>query len=140
MKINSTKFGEIEYEESAVITFSDGLLGFGANKKFLMLNAEENSPFKWLLNVEDPELAFLVIDPYLFEPDYDFALSKDDSNELGITVKEDYVVLVIVVVQEDPTKSTANLLGPIILNIKNQKAKQLVLNNTKYTTKHSLMK
>jgi len=139
MKINTEKFGTIEFEERAVISFSEGVLGFQKCKDYILLNADENSPFKWLQSIEDMSLAFLLIDPNTFKQDYKVKLDNSAKEALGISTKEDFAVFVIVVIQKDPTKSTANLLGPIVLNVKNQKAKQLVLNDTDYSTKHLLI-
>ena len=139
MKITTDKFGEIEYEESAVISFTDGILGFPDSKRYILLNADEDSPFKWLQSVDEAETAFLLIDPTIFRPDYEAKLDANTTADLSITSKDDYVVFVIVVVNADPTMSTANLLGPIILNIKNQSASQIVLNNLEYSTRHPLV-
>jgi flagellar assembly factor FliW len=140
MKINTEKFGDIEFEENAIINFSEGILGFPENKKYILLNADEGSPFKWLQSLEDMGLTFLLIDPFTFKPDYKVELSESVKEELGgIKSKEDYVVFVIVVIHKDPAESTANLLGPIILNIKNQQAKQIVLSDFNYTTKCQLL-
>lgn len=139
MKITTDKFGEVEFEENAVIAFSDGMLGFPGSRRFLLLNAEDGSPFKWMQSVEDASLAFLIIDPAVFKPDYKAEPDMNTRDELSIESDEDYVAFVIVVVNSDPRESTANLLGPIILNTKNQRAKQIVLNNSKYSTRHRLL-
>ncbi len=141
MKVTTEKFGEIEYDESALIAFSDGMLGFPDTSKYILMNTEEGeaSPFKWLQSVDDSGPAFLVIDPYLFKPDYNIKLDDSTKNELDIKLKEDYIVMVVVVVYKDPRDSTANLLGPIVINASNKRGKQLVLSNPSYTTKHRIL-
>jgi flagellar assembly factor FliW len=139
MKITTEKFGEVEFDESSVITFSDGILGFPENKKYVLINTQENFPFKWLQDIEDNSLAFLVVDPFIFKPDYIVNLPEIIKNDLDIKLKEDYVVFVIVVVRTDPKESTANILGPLVINVKNKKAKQIVQNNTDYTTQYKLL-
>jgi flagellar assembly factor FliW len=139
MKITTEKFGDIEFEESAVITFTEGVLGFADDKRYILMNADESSPFKWLQSIDNTSLAFLLIDPNVFKSDYNANVPDEVKGELEISEKDDYVVFVIVVVRSDPNQSTANLLGPIILNVKSRRAKQIVLNNPEYTTRYRLM-
>ena len=139
MQITTEKFGEIEFEESAVISFTEGILGFPSSKRYILLNADKDSPFKWLQSVDDGSLAFLLIDPTVFKSDYKVKLDANTKDELSIGSREDYVIFVIVVVNADPTESTANLIGPIVLNIKNQRASQIVINNPGYSTRHRLI-
>ncbi len=139
MKINTDKFGEIEFDEGSVIEFIDGLLGFSKNKKYVLINAQEDASFRWLQSLEDAALAFLVVDPAIFKPDYDVKLDDDIKRELEITSRDDYITLVILVVDKNPLESTANLLGPLVINVRNKKARQVVLTNTGYTTRHKII-
>lgn len=139
MKITTAKFGDIQFDESAVLEIQDGILGFPDFKRYVLINAEENSPFKWLQSLDEMGLAFLVIDPFVFKSDYKVDVSDKVKKEIGAASKDDYIFLVIVVVRADPKESTANLLGPIIVNIHSKKAKQLVLSNTDYPTQYKLL-
>lgn len=141
LKVETTRFGVVEIEENKVITFSDGLVGFGDSKKFVLINHKDDSPLKWLQSVETAHLAFLVSDPFWFCKDYEFELSDDDEKELEITAQEQLAVLVTITIPKDsPQTLTANLLGPLVFNSERQCAKQLVLTSDKYTAQYPVLK
>ena len=130
----------IEEIEEKIIEFKSGLPGFEEYKKFvIILNEDEENPFHKLQSLEETEISFIIINPFIFKQDYDFKLLEDTVEKLEIKDSKDVVVYTIVTIPEDYTKMTANLLGPIIINTKNNQAKQIVLNDTEYTTKHYIL-
>ncbi|MCC5910842.1 MAG: flagellar assembly protein FliW [Clostridiaceae bacterium] len=140
MKLNTKNFGELKISESNILYFQDGLPGFQDLTKFIVIqNPEEGHPFHWLQSVEDENLAFVIINPFAFKSDYDFNLSNNTIEKLEIKAPEDVTVYNIVVIPEDINKMTANLRAPIIINTKNNKAKQIVLDDENYHTKHYIM-
>lgn len=137
MKLSTKHFGEIEVSRDKIITFSQGLIAFEEKKQFLIINnEEENLPFVWLQSVDDPNLTFVIMNPFIFKKDYDFKLSQEIVEELDIKEEKDVAVFSIVVVPADINKMTANLLAPLVINERNKKGKQVVLNDKRYTTKH----
>jgi flagellar assembly factor FliW len=137
-KLETTRFGEIEVDVDQVFTFNQGLPGFQKHKKFVLLHPDEDIPFSFLQSVEDDELSFIITNPFMFFADYQFELSKKDLSELGIEQEEEVVIFTIVTVNAQEEFS-ANLLAPIILNKKNRSAKQVILHDTLYRTKHILL-
>ena len=73
MKVKTTRFGELELDESRIISFTEGILGFPNYKKFVLLDRDNNSPFVWLQSVETEELAFVLMKPVHVFPDSDNA-------------------------------------------------------------------
>lgn len=138
MKIKTSRFGSIEINEEDIICFPSGILGFPQHKKYIILPSDDG-PLEWLQCTSHPELAFVVCNPLVFKPDYTVPLSPDELAELGLENIEDGIILVIIVVPEDPYEMTANLLGPLLINRHNRRAKQLILTNTEYTTKHKVV-
>lgn len=139
MSVIETKpYGKIEVSDKQKITFIDGIIGFPDNKEYYLLDSPK-SPFLWLQSAEKPELAFLVISPLSFRKEYDPAIDKKDLKAIGIESETDIVHLAIVTVPSDPSKMSANLQGPIIVNKKNRKAKQIVCNDDKYQIKHYII-
>jgi len=140
MKANTTRFGEIEVPENNIICFKSGLLGFPGLTRYVVLDTNPNSPFKWLQSLDLSELAFVVMNPLLVKPDYKVALQPYDVAELGIEENRQLLLLVMVTVANgDPPQMTANLRGPLLINLQNNRGKQLVLADEDYTTRHSLM-
>ncbi len=139
MKINTRHFGQIEIHEDDIIGFSDGLLGFEDIKKYIIIpNPDPQVPFQWLQSVDNPELAFVITSPFLFTKDYEFDLPDKVIKTLEIGKPEDVMIYSIAVVPEDIKEMTINLRGPIIINLTNQKGKQIVLDNDKYNLKYNI--
>ncbi len=139
MKIYTTRFGDIEVKEEEIIKFPEGLLGFEDKKEFVIFIMEEGSPLMWMQAVKEPALAFILIKPFEFRPDYSVDISDKDVEFLKIEKPQDVDLLSIVVVPNDPSKMTANLQGPIILNTKKNLAKQIISNNPKHKIKHFIL-
>ena len=76
--IQTKPFGEIEVDDKQIIDFPDGIFGFDYIKKFVILDSDENSPFKWMQAFTEPDLAFIIIQPDYFTPDYELAISQSD--------------------------------------------------------------
>lgn len=140
MLLKTKHFGEIEIDESKVIDFKEGILGFEDNKKFIVLyNGDEDSPFRWLQGVDDGQLAFAVANPFQILKDYDIEIPDEAVENLGIEDIEDVMVLSIVVVPEDLSKMTMNLKAPVIINTKNNIGMQVVLDTDTYSVRHYIV-
>lgn len=138
MKVQTTRFGDLEIEESAAIEMPRGLIGLEHCTRFVLLEHQPGSPFGWLQSLDCPDLALLVTDPFQFFPDYELEVSDEDQRELGLSVPEDLMVLVTVTVRKDPSEVTANLLGPLVVNVANHRARQIILPGDRYKTRHPL--
>jgi flagellar assembly factor FliW len=138
MKIESTRFGTVEVKEDRVIHLKGGLLGFSELEKFALLDdqADATLPFKWLVSLDQPEVGFLVTDPGIFFKDYIFDLPPEVAKSLEVRSEEDVQVICLLTVPSDPKMITANLRGPIVINTQTFAAKQIVLHDTDYVTKH----
>ena len=139
MRLETTRFGEIEFTETDVIHIPNGLVGFNQFRRYIILPHSENSPLFWLQSVENASLAFVVIDPLLFRPDYQVALDVADAQMLGIDDATKAVVYVIVVIPKDPQQMTANLLGPLVINPETRIGKQIIMQDSPYTTRHNVI-
>ncbi len=139
MKLNTSRFGEIEVNEEEIITFSDGLFGFEDIKKYIIFQMEDDNPLMWMQSIEEGSLAFIIIRPFEFNPNYSLQLSDNDVEELGLTSPDDSDIFGIVVVPEDPSKMTANLQGPIVINRILKKGKQVISTSPKHKLKHFIL-
>lgn len=139
IKVKTTRFGEIDIDEKDVITLPAGIIGFPELKQYVLLDHDSDSPFKWLQSLEDGAIAFVLINPLLFKPDYLVEVNEGEVQDLEIENEEDAVVSVIITMPSDPQKMTANLKAPVIFNLKNHKGRQIILNTSEYTTRHNIM-
>jgi flagellar assembly factor FliW len=136
MKISTTRFGTLEASENELYTFPDGLLGFERYKRFLLLENPDGGPLKWLQSAEEGGLAFVICDPTLFVPDYRVALRSEEVRPIALDDASRGYVFVILVVPADPQKTTANLQGPLILNLEKRLARQVILPEGNHSTRH----
>lgn len=130
-KIKTTRFGEIEIDETLVFDFVSPIIGYNDEKKFALIDWRPDSPFKWLQSLKTPELAFPVTLCSYFQIDYQFELSDQDAQTLGIENAEDVLALNIVTIpQINPKGATINLLAPIIINTQTNAAAQIILKDS----------
>ncbi len=140
MLLQTKHFGEIEIDESKIITFTNGLPGFESVKKFSIISEPDKMPvFNWLQSVDKPDLAFVIIDPFIVVKDYQFNLNKETLKELEIENEEDVLSYSIVVVPQDINKMSINLQAPLIINVKNHKGMQLILDTDRYSVRHYIL-
>lgn len=131
MKINTTRFGEITVEEEKMINFPMGIPGFPQLKRYVLIDYKD--PVKWLHAVDDPDVAFIVTDPFSIFSDYSVKVGDDVERFLEIKGPQDTIILTILTVAGDCI--TANLKAPIIFNISNFKAIQVLMDDERYQFK-----
>lgn len=135
IKIPTTRFGELDVPESSVISVVGGVIGFPNLYKFVLL--AYNPPFSWLQSVERPDLAFVVVNGGEFGDEYTFPLPVGDP-ELKLGDDDEVAIINLVSVRPDPSMTTVNLKAPIIVNMANMKARQVVLDNPRYPVRMPL--
>jgi flagellar assembly factor FliW len=138
MKINTRIFGEVEVSDDKIITFANGILGFPEMKRFTLLHDEEKGTgagIRFLQSVEEPGFAMPVMDPLVVKPDYDPEVDDELLANAGNLTDENILVLVTVTVPSDLTQMSVNLQGPIIINVEERKACQLIVENGDYPVK-----
>lgn len=138
MKVNTRIFGEIEISDDKIITFPNGIIGFPELKRFALLHDEEKGTqtgIRFLQSMEEPGFAMPVMDPLLVKPDYDPEVEDELLAAAGKITPENLLVLVTVTVPSDLTRMSVNLQGPIIINIDENKACQLIVEKGDYPVK-----
>lgn len=137
MILETKHFGEIEFNENSILSFDSGLPGFENVRSYILIDSPDEQPiFKWLQSVDSPQLAFAIANPFLIKKDYEIDISDADTGLLGIENEEDVAVYSILVVPEDLSKVSMNLKAPLIINVRNKKGAQIVLDTDKYTVRH----
>lgn len=136
MVIKTRFFGELEVDENKVITFEDGIPGFENLRKFLfMTDVDEHSPFCWLQSIEDLDIVFTLFDIYTIKQDYNPMVPKEMISEIGSFENEDLLIYTIANIPKDIKKISVNLKAPIVINMNNNKAKQIISTNEEYAIK-----
>ncbi len=139
MKIKTERFGELDVEEKDIYTFKKGLLAFEHLQKYVLIDIVENPAFKWLQPIDNPRVVFLLVDPFLVKKDYYVDIDDYLKTELEIEKQKDVLIYTIVTLPDTGFKdATTNLVGPLVLNIKKRKGKQIVLERDDLAIKYPL--
>jgi flagellar assembly factor FliW len=138
MNIETTRFGTVEVDDARIVNFPSGLLGFSSYRQFVLLQPDDDGVFYWLQSVEAPDLAFVVTDPALWIDDYKANIRREQMSELGLEQVDDAQVMVIVNKRDDVL--TANIQGPLVINVSNCNAMQLVLAEKRWSTRHEIVR
>ncbi len=96
MDVETTRFGVVDVDDTRLITFPAGLLGFTAYKTYALLQPDSNGAFLWMQSVEAPELAFVVTDPTMCVRDYEVPIRREQMQELGLETLDEAQIFVIV--------------------------------------------
>ena len=137
MKLATRIFGEVEIDDSKIISFPNGIIGFPDLKKFILMYDEEKGTdtIKWLQSIDEPSFAMPVMDPLIVCPDYKPEVDRTTVDIIGELSNDDLLVLVTVTVPHDLKQMTVNLMGPFIINVKECKAVQTIVDNDDYPVK-----
>ena len=138
MKVATKAYGLIDVDERQKIVFPQGLFGFETLKDYLLLDAERQ-PFYWLQSMDVEQVAFILVNPFLFRPDYEVNISNEELADIGIHAPEKALIFSIVTIPSDGNPMTANLKGPLVINRDNRTGKQVVLSDARWKTKHDIM-
>lgn len=135
MLINTRIFGEVEITDDKIITFPGGIIGFPEMKNFTLLHDEEkgvSAGIRWLQSLEEPGFAMPVMDPLVVKADYNPEIDDELLKGIGEVTADNLLVLVTVRVPSDLTQMSVNLQGPIIINVDERKACQIIVDTDTY--------
>ncbi len=137
LHIESRRFGTFDVPADRVFRFENGLIGFPNSQRFVLLDHKPGSPFKWMLSVEDPELAFAVADPADLVPDYDAPL-KRAAKQLQAD-EANVAIFALVTIPKDPTQMTINLMAPVAVDLNSMAAAQLIVDRPDLSPAHPVV-
>ena len=141
MLVKTRYFGEIDLDDTKVLTFDNGMMGFENYRKYAILYdiaKEQKNTISWLQSLEEPDLAFPVINPLVADEKYDPVVNDEYLESLGEFKEEDLVVLLTVTVPEKIEEITANFKAPIVINAATAKGCQVIAENQDYKVKQSI--
>ena len=138
MQLETTRFGQIEVDDAAVITFTQPIIGFQEYRRFVLLPGGEDSGLWWLQSTETGDLAFIVMDPRSVMPEYRLGLGRLELNELAVQTESELEVYTLVIVPANAAEIRTNLKAPILVNRAQRLAKQTILENSAYPVRFVL--
>ncbi len=140
MQLQTKHFGIIDVDEKDALHFPSGIPGFENVKEYILLGKQENeNPFFWLQSLDNPQLAFVVVDPFYINDDYYVDVDDEDIEEIHIKDKENILILAIVTLPENIKEMTVNLKAPVLINLKNNMGKQVVMKDDTFPVKYYIM-
>lgn len=139
IRVKTRRHGELEVPEDKILEFPAGLLGFRDATRFAIMEDDRGLPFKWLQCLDAGDLAFLVAEPAAFFTNYELEIPDEVLESLEIQGEDEVLVLLILTYRQDRKVITANLQGPLVLNSRNQKGRQLVLQVASYSTRYPVV-
>lgn len=140
VKVKTTRFGELEVNPGDIITFSEGLLGFENLKKYFVVDPGDSTLILWLQSTEDEKVAFPIIEPKIFKPDYIAKLLPADLNGLELESLSAAKLYSVLTIPSNVTEMSANLKAPVVINSQKKVGKQIVLQDSKLSVKHEMYK
>lgn len=124
IKVNTTRFGELSIVEEKVITFRDGIPGFPESKRFVILD-HKDTPLKWLQSIDEPDLAFIIVEAGCIEPAYEIKIDNSVKEYLGAQDEDSLIVFLILRVEDG--KVIANFNGPLVFNVDKMLGVQVIV-------------
>ena len=125
MKIETSMFGTIDVLEDQEIRFQQPIIGFPELMRFVLVDT--GGGIKWLQSIDDETVVFPVVDPFSIKADYDIEIPTPDAKALEIESVDDVQLWCVTVLAGTKEEVRANLRAPIAVNLKNGKARQVVL-------------
>lgn len=138
MQVQTKPYGTIEVDERQKIHFPFGILGFEKLQNYVLIDAHQQ-PFYWLQSMDVSEIAFVLINPFIFRPDYEIDVPDEELEEIGIRSPQQILVFAIVTIPENQRDMTANLQGPIIINKDTKIGRQAISTNEKWKVRHPIL-
>lgn len=132
--IKTGRFGQLAIEGDSKITIPQGIFGFPQSTEFCLVDPGDDTLILWLQSLENPDVVFPVLEPKIFKPDYRVRLSAAEQREMDLfDLSHAAVFTILTIPSDDITQMTSNLKAPLVINLKNQVAKQVVLQENEYS-------
>ena len=139
MDVKTKTMGTVRVDSDKIIKFPHGILGFENYQDYAIIESEYK-PFFWMQSLDEQNLAFLIIDPFIIAENYELDVDDKTLGEIDVESAADVIVFAIVTIPADGGPVTANLQGPVVINRKNNEAMQLILSDSRWTTKFNIVK
>lgn len=133
MLVPTRLFGPLTVHPDSCILFPEGLLGFAGERRFILLPAAPEGVF-WMQAVDDAGLAFLTVNPLLFEPDY----APDLGGAMPPETSEVGLLAIVTLPRRAGDPCTMNLQGPVVIDFSARTGRQVIVTRGSYSTRHRI--
>ncbi|MBU6152687.1 MAG: flagellar assembly protein FliW [Bdellovibrionales bacterium] len=140
MVVQTGRFGQIEVSTDEIISIPSGILGFPDDQNFCLVDPGDETLILWLQSLSNPRLAFPVLEPRIFKSNYIVRLSAAELRELRLSSIQEASVFTILTIPNQLPEMTANLKAPLVINVRDRVAKQVVLQENDQPIKHPMFK
>lgn len=142
MKVQTRYFGEVEIAEDKIIHFEKGIPGFEEYTEYTILydiKEEGEAFFSWLQCVTQKDLAFPIVNPFRVDKEYNPVVEDALLEQLGEFETEDLAVFLMATVPDDVKKTSVNRKAPLVINTRNNKGMQIIVENHDYEVKYMIL-
>ncbi|MBP5157967.1 MAG: flagellar assembly protein FliW [Treponema sp.] len=139
MLVETKTMGKVELSDEQLIKLPAGLFGFTDYHDFALIDCHIK-PLVWMQSLDDKDLAFLLLDPFIVCPDYEADIDDSELAKVGIQDPADVLILAILTIPNDGSVVTANLRGPLVINKKTHDGMQVILDDKKWPIKFDVSK
>jgi flagellar assembly factor FliW len=143
-QIRTAYFGELDYTDGTVFHFPYGLPGFEHERAFLFLKQPHTEPLLFLQSLSDPKLCFILLPILVVDENYKVNLDAEDLAALHLSPGRqprigDEILCAAIVSTYEGAGPTANLLAPVVVNLKEQIGLQAIQMDTPYSHRHPIL-
>ncbi len=131
VEIQTSRFGALSFQDTDIITFAEGPLGFESHLRFSIVDPGDQTQILWLQSLTDGSIAFPILEPKIFEPNFTLCLTPKDMSFIEVNHVNECNAFSILTIPADITKMNANLKAPIVINPTKKIAKQIVMQDSK---------
>jgi flagellar assembly factor FliW len=114
-------------DEKSVLQLPEGMLGFSRLTRYVLVDDDRIRPLLWLQSLDDPNLAFPVVDPRAINPNYFQLLPTGELGRLRIRSRAELLMLVVAILRPAPEQSSVNLKAPVLINHTTMIGRQIIL-------------
>lgn len=122
------------------VTLKKGILGFENVREYELLDIENNDILKEFNSTEEDCIGFIVVSPFEVMKEYEIVLNQETIEKLEVKSPNDIMLLNIITLGKTLEESTVNMKAPIVINIKNNSAMQIILPDEEYSIRHPLLR
>ncbi len=131
MKIETSRFGLLDVSDEMLLRFPSGLVGFPACRQFVVVDTAEASDYQWFQSVDEPSLAFVIMNVRLLQPDFRADIPDEGLIELDTSPTDPILLMAVITIPAGrPDQATANLRAPLVINLRTRKGKQMILHES----------
>ena len=142
-QIDTKYFGNLPYPDESILEFPFGLPGFEGDSQFLLIELPEHAPLVFLQSMLRKDLCFLALPIQVVDREYRLGVTAEDLRALDLQptrqpeLATEVLVLALLSVH-DKFSPSANLMAPIVINLKTRKALQAIRQDSLYSHQQPL--